>query len=69
MADMETRRQQIRTEITKAAPVPGTPPPPVPGAPAPVTPITNKDGTVTIPSGPKKGTYEPQPDGTYKKIG
>ena len=40
-------------------------------APAPVTaaPIKNNDGTITIPSGDRKGTYQPQPDGTFKKIG
>jgi hypothetical protein len=67
LTDMETRRKEIRAEITKA-PVPGTPPPPAPGAPAPVTPITNADGTITYESGPKKGTYKPLPDGTYQKI-
>jgi hypothetical protein len=44
MADMEARRQQIRAEITKAAPAPGTgaPPPAVPVAAQPL-PTDQKD--------------------------
>ena len=76
-------RQAIRDSITKkpvaapAAPaVPTTPvvtPTPVPTpkvslAPAPVTPITLPNGDIEISSGPKKGTYQPQADGTYKKV-
>jgi hypothetical protein len=37
-------------------------------ATTPATPITNADGTITIASGPRKGTYEPQADGTFKLI-
>jgi hypothetical protein len=42
MADMETRRQQIRAEITKAAPAPGTGAPAVPAAVQPL-PTDQKD--------------------------
>jgi hypothetical protein len=67
LEQIKTRKQQIRNDVTKAAPKPGevTPTP----IPTPDKPIMNADGTVTIPSGPKKGTYEQLPDGTYKKVG
>ena len=38
LTDMETRRKEIRAEITKA-PAPGTTPPPAPGAPANARPM------------------------------
>jgi len=58
--------QRIRGNIFKA-PTTAAPAP----APAAITaaPIKNNDGTITIPSGDRKGTYQPQPDGTFKKIG
>jgi hypothetical protein len=55
----QIRRQETRAPAPSAAPAGG----------ASVAPITNKDGTITIPSGPRKGTYEPQADGTFKKVG
>jgi hypothetical protein len=68
------RRAQLENQIKRSTAKPPAPETPVPApAPnanaAPVTPVTNKDGTITIPSGPRKGTYEPQADGTFKKIG
>ena len=61
-------KQKIRDDVYKK---PTTAAPVAPPAPAPVTaaPIKNNDGTITIPSGDRKGTYQPQPDGTFKKIG
>jgi len=68
------RRAQLENQIKRSTAKPPAPETPVPApAPnanaAPVTPVTNKDGTITIPSGPRKGTYEPQADGTFKKVG
>jgi hypothetical protein len=52
MADMETRRQQIRADITKAAPAPGT------GAPAPAVQKAPDISTVTgAPKGSKIGSF------------
>ena len=61
-------KQKIRDDVYKK---PTTAAPVAAPAPAPVTaaPIKNNDGTITIPSGDRKGTYQPQPDGTFKKIG
>ena len=63
-----TEKQKIRDDVYKK---PTTTAPVAAPAPAPVTaaPIKNNDGTITIPSGDRKGTYQPQPDGTFKKIG
>lgn len=63
-----TEKQRIRDDVYKK---PTTAAPVAAPAPAPVTaaPIKNNDGTITIPSGDRKGTYQPQPDGTFKKIG
>ena len=70
-AQIATRKQEIRAEATANKPAKnadGTPTPtPVP-PPAVVKPIDNGDGTITIPSGKKKGTYKALPDGTYEKI-
>jgi hypothetical protein len=68
------RRAQLENQIKRSTAKPPAPETPVPApAPnanaAPITPVTNKDGTITIPSGPRKGTYEPQADGTFKKVG
>jgi hypothetical protein len=56
--------------VPVAPPAPAAPkvslgPAPTPAVEAPVTPVTNADGTVTIPSGPRKGTYVPNGDGTF----
>jgi hypothetical protein len=70
-AKISAEKKKIRDNIFKtpaADEKPVVPPTPVPNAPAAevsVTPITNADGTVTIPSGPKKGTYVPNGDGTF----
>jgi hypothetical protein len=70
-AQIATRKQEIRAEATANRPSKngdGAPTPvPVP-PPAAVKPIDNGDGTYTIPSGKKKGTYKALPDGTYEKI-
>jgi hypothetical protein len=50
MADMEARRQQIRAEITKAAPAPGT------GAPAPAVPSAQKAPDISTVTGAPKGS-------------
>lgn len=62
--------KQYMEKSNPAAPAPAAAPQGTLSAssPSPVKPIVNADGTVTIPSGPKKGTYQPQPDGTYKLV-
>jgi hypothetical protein len=66
-------KQRIRDGVykkTAADEKPVVTPTPVPKpASATVTPITLPNGDIQIPSGDKKGTYKPQADGTFKKVG